>query len=150
MPRLCRGGPWLAGLPRNWHHLARSGVIASFPLVPMAVHFSTNVNAPEGMKQSKYIQEPQHHADDHDYVQDRLDAAGHGDETIDQPKENSNYDQSYQDLNERHNLLPFRLCCKTLLTWPNDWLRAMSNSSVCTSGTYSARMDMAGSNRVSL
>lgn len=94
----------LAGPPRNWHHLARSGVIASFPLVSVSVYFSTDMDAPEGMKQSKYIQEPQHHADDHDCVQDRLDAAGHGNETINQPQEDSNYDQSYQDLNERHNL----------------------------------------------
>jgi len=65
----------------------------------MSVHFSANVDTREGMKQSKYIQEPQHHADDHDGVQDRLDAAGHWDETIHQPQKHSNYDQAEQYLN---------------------------------------------------
>jgi len=53
----------------------------------------SDADAGEGVKQSKYIQEPQHHADDHDCVQDRLDAACHGDEPIHQPQEDSNYDQ---------------------------------------------------------
>jgi len=45
------------------------------------------------MKQSKYIQEPQHDDNDYDSVQDRLDTACHGDETIHQPQEDAHYDQ---------------------------------------------------------
>ena len=45
------------------------------------------------MKQSKYVHEPQHDADDNDSVQDRLDAAGHGDETIHQRQEDANDDE---------------------------------------------------------
>jgi hypothetical protein len=45
------------------------------------------------MKESKYIQEPQHYANDNDGVQDRLDASCHGNETIHQPQEDTNDDQ---------------------------------------------------------
>jgi hypothetical protein len=53
----------------------------------------------EGMNQSKYIQEPEHHYDDDDGVQDRLDASCHGDEAIHQPQQNANYDQDCNKLN---------------------------------------------------
>jgi len=46
------------------------------------------------MKESEYIQEPQDHADDDDSVQDRLDAACHGDETVHQPQKDANDDES--------------------------------------------------------
>jgi hypothetical protein len=45
------------------------------------------------MKGSKNVQQPQHNTNDHDCVQDRLDAACHGDETIHQPQEDANDDQ---------------------------------------------------------
>jgi hypothetical protein len=66
------------------------------------------------MEQSKYIEEPEHDANDHDCVQDGLDTACHGDETIHQPKQDAHYDQGYENLNERHSFLPFCLCCETL------------------------------------
>jgi hypothetical protein len=66
------------------------------------------------MEQSKYIEEPNHYANNHDGVQYRLDAACHGDETIDQPQEDAHYDQGYENLNERHSFLPFCPCCETL------------------------------------
>jgi len=45
------------------------------------------------VEESEYIQKPQHDANDHDGVQDRLDAACHGDEAIHQPQEDPNDDQ---------------------------------------------------------
>jgi hypothetical protein len=45
----------------------------------------TDADSREGMEQSKYVEEPQHYANDHDRVQDGLDAAGHGDELVHQP-----------------------------------------------------------------
>jgi len=51
------------------------------------------------MKQSKYIQEPKHHNDDDDPVQDRLDASGHGNEAIHQPQQDTNHDQDFYQLN---------------------------------------------------
>jgi hypothetical protein len=54
---------------------------------------SPNADSREGVEQSKYVEEPQHYANDDDSVQDRLDASGHGDETIHQPQQNADYDQ---------------------------------------------------------
>jgi hypothetical protein len=51
------------------------------------------------MKKSKNIQEPQDHGNDHDGVQDRLDGARHGDETVNQPEEYPNHDQDHEDVN---------------------------------------------------
>ena len=51
------------------------------------------------MKESEYIQKPQDDPNDDDCVQDRLDAACHGDETIHEPQQNTNYDQNSQELN---------------------------------------------------
>ena len=45
------------------------------------------------MKESEYIQEPQHDADDHDGVQDGLDAARHGDEAVHQPQQDTHDDE---------------------------------------------------------
>jgi hypothetical protein len=55
----------------------------------------TDADSGDGVKQSKYIQEPQHHSDDYNGVQDRLDTSGHGDETIHQPQEDTHDDQGY-------------------------------------------------------
>jgi hypothetical protein len=46
------------------------------------------------MKEPKHIQEPQHHSNDYNGVQDRLDTACHGDEAIHQPQEDANDNQS--------------------------------------------------------
>jgi hypothetical protein len=54
------------------------------------------------VEQSKCIQEPQHHAYDHDRIQDGLDAACHGDEAIHEPQEDTNYDQDLQNLKKGH------------------------------------------------
>jgi len=59
------------------------------------------------MKQPKYIQKPQHHNNDHYCVQDGLDGSLHWNETVYQPKQNTHYDQGYDNLNERHGLSPF-------------------------------------------
>jgi len=50
------------------------------------------------MKNSKNIQEPQNHHDDHDRVQDGFNGSRHWDESINQPKENANHDQNHNQL----------------------------------------------------
>jgi hypothetical protein len=59
------------------------------------------------VEQTKYIKEPEHDADDHDSVQDRLDTPCHRDETIHQPEQDAHYDQGYENLHERHNVFTF-------------------------------------------
>jgi hypothetical protein len=44
------------------------------------------------MQESKDIQKPQHHGNDYDGIQDRLDGAGHRYEAIDEPEKNTNHD----------------------------------------------------------
>jgi len=68
-----------------------------FPL-SLQVHLPPNVDAGEGMKKSKNIQKPQHHGNDHDSIQDRLDRSLHWYEAVDQPKQNTHHDQNYQYL----------------------------------------------------
>jgi len=58
------------------------------------------------MKKSEDVQEPQDHADYHDGIQDRLDRPLHRDKVIDQPEQNTHYDQNQQQLKYRHRLLP--------------------------------------------
>jgi hypothetical protein len=69
---------------------------ASLAILPFVVHLVallSDADARERVEQSKYVKEPQHDANDDDGVQDRLDAACHGDETIHQPQEDSHDDQ---------------------------------------------------------
>ena len=70
---------------------ARNSKIFLLPFFPQ--RFLANADSGEGVEQSKYIQEPQHHSDDYNGVQDRLDTSGHGDETIHQPQEDTHDDQ---------------------------------------------------------
>jgi len=72
-----------------------------FTLIPLSAH----VDAGEGTHQSKYFQEPHHHENDHDSIQDRLDGSCHGDETINQPEQNTHYDQNHEYVNQRRGLL---------------------------------------------
>src|ERR1700722_19769233 len=65
-----------------------------------------DANIGEGMKEPEYVQEPQNHADHHDGIQDRLDRSLHRDEIIDQPKQNTHYDQNHQQLDYGHRLIP--------------------------------------------
>jgi hypothetical protein len=61
-----------------------------------AIHLAallSNTDARKRMEQSKNIEEPQHHANHHDSVQDRLNAACHGDKPIHQPQKDSHDDQ---------------------------------------------------------
>jgi hypothetical protein len=51
------------------------------------------------MEEPKALQEPQDHSDHHDGVQNRLNGARHRDETIDEPEQNSNHNQSYNYMN---------------------------------------------------
>jgi hypothetical protein len=72
-----------------------------FPLPNLAALLS-DADTRERVEQSEYIEEPQHDANDHERVQDRLDATCHGYETIDKPQEDAHYDQGYENLHERH------------------------------------------------
>jgi hypothetical protein len=96
--------PWLATLP-----------------LPFIGSLLSDVDTREGVEQSENIEEPQHDANHHDCVQDRLDTACHGYETIYQPQEDAHYDQGYENLNERHTFLPFCLSCETLLHGPQEF-----------------------------
>ncbi len=51
------------------------------------------------MKESKDIQEPQNHANNHNGVQNRLEGRCHGDEAIHQPQQYTHHDQDFQYLN---------------------------------------------------
>ena len=64
------------------------------------------------MQQSKYIEEPHHHANYDDCVQDRLDGACHWDEPINQPQDYSDDDQGKRYLN------------KGMIRWPHLAARA--------------------------
>jgi hypothetical protein len=46
------------------------------------------------MKQPKHIQKPDHHTDDHDRIQDGLDRSLHWYEAVDQPKQDTHYNQN--------------------------------------------------------
>jgi hypothetical protein len=46
----------------------------------------------EGMEKPKNVQEPQHHGNNYDAIQDRLNGARHWYEAIDEPEKNANYD----------------------------------------------------------
>jgi hypothetical protein len=59
----------------------------------------------EGLEKSKDIQEPQNHENDHESIQDRLNRPLHRYEAINQPQENTDYDQHHENLNYRHDLL---------------------------------------------
>jgi hypothetical protein len=58
-----------------------------------------NVNPGEGMKESKDIQKPQNHANNHYGVQNRLDGRCHWHEAIHQPQQYTHHDQDFQQLN---------------------------------------------------
>jgi hypothetical protein len=82
-------------------HWPRAGVPSSI-LARGPQHFLSRFVRPrllsdadsrEGVEQPKYVEEPQHYADDHDCVQDGLDAARHGDEAIHQPQQDAHDDQ---------------------------------------------------------
>jgi hypothetical protein len=83
-------------------------------IAPLIAAWSSDTDTREGVEQTKYIKEPEHDADDHESVQDRLDTARHRDETIHQPKQDAHYDQGYENLHKRHSFLPFCLRCETL------------------------------------
>ena len=91
------------------------------------------------MKKSEHIQKPQNHANDHDCVQDRLDATCHGDESIHQPQEDADDDQGEQNLKERHAFLPFCLCCETLLLGPHKLVQALPGAVYVLNGLHSTK-----------
>src|SRR5271166_3634535 len=53
---------------------------------PQNIHVGgANTNVIERAKKSEYIEEPQHHSNDHNAIQDGLDRALHRNEAVDQP-----------------------------------------------------------------
>jgi hypothetical protein len=53
----------------------------------------------ERTDKSENAQEPQDNANDYDSIQDRLNGAGHGDESINEPEDNANHDQGSHYVN---------------------------------------------------
>jgi hypothetical protein len=80
------------------------------PLPKLTVHRNLEVLArslrePETgyvRPQSHGLQYPNANGDYHDDVQDRFDAGGHGDETIDQPQPDADYDQNKDKIDQGH------------------------------------------------
>jgi hypothetical protein len=66
------------------------------------------------VEQTKYVEEPEYDADDHESVQDRLDTACHRNETIHKPKQDAHNDQGYENLHKRHSFSPFCPLYETL------------------------------------
>jgi hypothetical protein len=65
-----------------------------FPLSPTWVRSTADADIGDVMKQSKHIQEPDDHTNDHDRIQDGLDRSLHWYETVDQPKQDAHHDQN--------------------------------------------------------
>jgi hypothetical protein len=65
----------------------------------------------QGMKQSKDVQKPQDHDNYDDRIQDGLDRSLHRYQ-VDQPEQDTDYNESYQYLKKRHFLSPC-LCRQT-------------------------------------
>jgi hypothetical protein len=59
----------------------------------LPIRFSPDADSRDGMKESEHIQEPQHHADHHDGIQDGFDAARHGDKAVHQPQQDTHDDE---------------------------------------------------------
>jgi hypothetical protein len=55
----------------------------------------SDANIGEGMKKPEHVEKPQDHGDYNDGIQDRLDRPLHRDESIDQPQQNTHYDQNH-------------------------------------------------------
>jgi hypothetical protein len=73
----------------------RPGSSFAIAFASQPVGLRPNVNVGKGMKKSEYVQEPQDHGDHYDAIQDRLDRPLHRDEAIDQPEQNTYYDQNH-------------------------------------------------------
>jgi hypothetical protein len=56
----------------------------------------------KGVKESGDVEYPQDYKDDYDSIENRLDGALHGNESIHKPEENTHDDQNFDELNERH------------------------------------------------
>jgi len=68
------------------------------------------------MKDSEYIQEPQHDSDHDNAVENGLDASGHGDEAIHEPQQNANDDQDSYKINQGHDRFASFFACTPGLT----------------------------------
>lgn len=62
----------------------------------------------KGVEDSEDIEEPQHYDDDYDAIEDRFDAALHGDEAIDKPEQYAYNNERDDDMEEGHKILIFR------------------------------------------
>ncbi len=58
------------------------------------------------MKQSHNIQNPKNHGNDDYRIQYRLDRGLHRDEAIHQPQQDTDYDENFHELDERHVVDP--------------------------------------------
>jgi hypothetical protein len=55
----------------------------------VAVCLRANADSGQRMNETKNVQEPNHHTDHHNRVQDGLDRAGHRNEVVDEPEQNT-------------------------------------------------------------
>jgi hypothetical protein len=75
-------------------------------LAPFRGTSPANPDTGERVKQTENIQQPENDGNHHDAVEDGLDGSLHGDEAIHQPQKNTHDNENFQDLEQRHDLLP--------------------------------------------
>jgi hypothetical protein len=59
------------------------------------------------LPESEGLKYPHAYDNDNHEVENRLDAPGHGNVSINEPQDNSGYDQRQYDIYKRHNSIPF-------------------------------------------
>jgi len=59
-----------------------------------AIQLAANADMGKGTKKSKYIQEPEHHNDHNNGIQNGLNRSLHGNESVNQPEQNTHDDQN--------------------------------------------------------
>jgi hypothetical protein len=66
-----------------------------FPVI-VPVRLRPNVDVGKRMKKPRDVQEPHNHGDHDDGIQNRFNLSLHWNEAVDQPKQNTYYDQNHQ------------------------------------------------------
>jgi len=84
---------------QGWARVDPSDYAPSGPIRAGPGQSLPHVNRGEGTQKSKNAQKPQDNGNDHNGIHDRLDGARHRDESVDEPENNTNYDQDHHHLN---------------------------------------------------
>jgi len=87
---------WRESCPRSWIPVRGAQI---FRLRSIRPRLLSDAEPGEGVEQSKYVEEPHHHANDDDRVQDRFNGTCHWDESVNQPQDDPYDDQGKQYLN---------------------------------------------------